>query len=202
MDLIFTWYTKDDQQGCFRFSNWLSLWRLGPWMNQLPPAWLSAFRLTFWNKELVCFGVSYIYYCFLPRFTVSSMKLVIFFLLYNIFIYQVLCTLIYRRRSLYSFFLNHCWRYVGNRFHLNMITLQQFEFNKMSFNMSSVQWWRFHSRHSVPIKAFDIQRSPWLWYYHLCNIVATSVLWNTSENYWVTTYWLSTADDQYFPRGL
>ena len=35
------------------------------------------------------------------------MKLVIFFLFYNnLFIYQVLCTLIYRRRSLYSFWLN------------------------------------------------------------------------------------------------
>ena len=32
------------------------------------------------------------------------MKLVTFLLYKNIFIYQVLCTLIYRRRSLYSFF--------------------------------------------------------------------------------------------------
>ena len=46
---------------------------------------------------------SYIYY-FLPRFTVSCMKLVIFLLYNNLFIYiHVLCTLIYRRRSLYSF---------------------------------------------------------------------------------------------------
>ena len=24
---------------CFRLTNWFSLWRLGPWMNHLPPAW-------------------------------------------------------------------------------------------------------------------------------------------------------------------
>ena len=35
----FTCYTKDNQQGCFRLSNWFSLRRLGPWMNHLPPAW-------------------------------------------------------------------------------------------------------------------------------------------------------------------
>ena len=46
--------------------------------------------------------ISYIYY-FLPRFTLSCMKLVIFLLYNNLFIYQVLCTLIYRKRSLYSF---------------------------------------------------------------------------------------------------
>ena len=46
--------------------------------------------------------ISYIYN-FLLRFTVSCIKLVIFLLYNHIFIYQVLCTLIYRRRSLYSF---------------------------------------------------------------------------------------------------
>ena len=35
----FACYTKDNQQGCFRLSNWFSLRRLGPWMNHLPPAW-------------------------------------------------------------------------------------------------------------------------------------------------------------------
>ena len=40
---------------------------------------------------------------FLPLFTVSRTKPVIFLLCNNLFIYQVLCTLIYRRRSLYSF---------------------------------------------------------------------------------------------------
>ena len=48
--------------------------------------------------------ISYINYCF-PRFTVSCMKLVIFLLYNNIFIYQVLCKVTYR--SLYSFFLNN-----------------------------------------------------------------------------------------------
>ena len=46
--------------------------------------------------------ISYIYY-FLPLFTVSCMKPVIFLLSNNLFIYQVPCTLISRRRSLYSF---------------------------------------------------------------------------------------------------
>ena len=48
------------------------------------------------------------YYCicyFLPLFTVSRTKPVIFLLCNNLFIYQVLCTFIYRRRSLYSFLL-------------------------------------------------------------------------------------------------
>ena len=35
----FTCYTKDNQQGCFRLSNCVSLRRLWPWMNHLPPAW-------------------------------------------------------------------------------------------------------------------------------------------------------------------
>ena len=48
--------------------------------------------------------ISYIYY-FLPLFTVSRTKPVIFLLCNNLFIYQVLCTLIYRKRSLYSFLL-------------------------------------------------------------------------------------------------
>ena len=51
--------------------------------------------------------ISYIY--FLPLFTVSCMKPMIFLLCNNLFIYQVLCTLIYRRRSLYSF-LSNCMR--------------------------------------------------------------------------------------------
>ena len=47
------------------------------------------------------------------------MKLVIFLLYNKLFIYQVLCTLIYRRRSLYSFLMNHTdtyeiwWTYVS-----------------------------------------------------------------------------------------
>ena len=50
--------------------------------------------------------ISYISYHFLPRFTVSCMKLVGFLLYNNIFIYQTLCTLIHRRHSLYSFLIN------------------------------------------------------------------------------------------------
>ena len=38
-----------------------------------------------------------------PRFRVSCVKLVIFLLYNNLFIYQVLCILIYSRSSLYSF---------------------------------------------------------------------------------------------------
>ena len=51
---------------------------------------------------LVWSDISYIY-DFLPRFTISCMKLVIFLLYNNLFIYLVLCTLIYCRRSVYSF---------------------------------------------------------------------------------------------------
>ena len=61
--------------------------------------------------ELVCkFGVIFhIQYYSLPLFTVSRTKPVIFLLCNNLFIYQVLCTLIYRRRSLYSFLLEIRW---------------------------------------------------------------------------------------------
>ena len=48
--------------------------------------------------------ISYIYY-FLLLFTVSCMRPMIILLCNNLFIYQVLCTLIYRRRSFYSFLL-------------------------------------------------------------------------------------------------
>ena len=49
----FTCYTKDNQQGCFRLSNWFSLRRLGPWTNHLPAscmivhfsAYISKMRL-------------------------------------------------------------------------------------------------------------------------------------------------------------
>ena len=61
---------------------------------------------------LVWSEISYIDYYFLPRFTVSCMKLVIVLLYNHIFIYQVLCTLIYRRRSLYSFLRVRCEKLV------------------------------------------------------------------------------------------
>ena len=47
----FTCYAKSNKQGCFRLSNWFSLRRLGPWMNHLPSAWLSTFRLIFQNES-------------------------------------------------------------------------------------------------------------------------------------------------------
>ena len=76
----FTCYTKDNQQGCFRLSNWFSLRRLGPWMNHLPPAWYSTFRLTFQNESwYVSLEWYFIYLLFLPLFTVSCMKPVIFY---------------------------------------------------------------------------------------------------------------------------
>ena len=50
MDLIFTCCTKDNQQGCFRLSNWFSLWRLGSWMNHL----IVHFSAHILKLELVC----------------------------------------------------------------------------------------------------------------------------------------------------
>ena len=74
--------------------------------------------------EFACtFGVIFhISINFLPRYTVSCMKLVNCLFYNNLFIYQVLCTLIYRRRSLYSFFkesfcmdmLFKAWDYIRN----------------------------------------------------------------------------------------
>ena len=51
-------YTKHNQQGCSRLSNWFSLWCLGRWINHFPPVWWSTFRSRF---ELsvgvkVCYG--------------------------------------------------------------------------------------------------------------------------------------------------
>ena len=75
--------------------------------------------------ELVCkFGVIFhifIISCLCSRFHVRNQWF--FLLCNNLFIYQVLCTLINRRRSLYSFLLNSwqsftnsiCWSYDGIR---------------------------------------------------------------------------------------
>ena len=68
------------------------------------PLFGSHFKIRVGMK--VWSDISYIYN-FLPRFTVSCMKLVNFLLYNNLFIYQVLCTLIYRRRILYSFLYTH-----------------------------------------------------------------------------------------------
>ena len=103
----FTCYTKDNQQGCFRLSNWFSLRRLGPWMNHLPPAWQSTYRLTFQNESwYVSLEWYFIYLLFLASVHGFMYETSDFLLCNNLFIYQVLCTLIYRRRSLYSFLLD------------------------------------------------------------------------------------------------
>ena len=47
--IIFTYYTQDNQHGCFGLSN--SLWCLGPWMNHLPPVWLSNFGFIVLNES-------------------------------------------------------------------------------------------------------------------------------------------------------
>ena len=70
----FTCYTKDNQQECFRLSNWLSLRRLGPWMNHLPPCMIVHFSAHISKWELVCkFGVIFhifIISCLCSRFHV------------------------------------------------------------------------------------------------------------------------------------
>ena len=59
-----------------------------------------------WIVMYVWSDISYIYYHFLPRFTVSCTKLVIFLPYNNLFTCQVLCTLIYHRRILYFYVWN------------------------------------------------------------------------------------------------
>ena len=54
----------------------------------------------------VWIDISYIYYYFLPRFTGFMHETSDFLLYNNLFIYQVLCRLIYSKRSLYSFLSN------------------------------------------------------------------------------------------------
>ena len=48
--IIFTYYNQDNQQECFRLSNWFSLC-LGPWMNHLPPIWWPNFRFMILNES-------------------------------------------------------------------------------------------------------------------------------------------------------
>ena len=117
--IILTCYTKDNQQGCFRLSNWFSLRRLGPWMNHLPPAWSSTFRLTFENESwYVNLEWDFIY---LKLFLASVHGFMhatsdCFLLHNNLFIYQLLCTLIYRRRSFF-----HLCIHLSNSFKLNQM---------------------------------------------------------------------------------
>ena len=51
---------------------------------------------------------------------VSCMKPVIFLLYNNLFIYQVLCTLIYRRRCLYSFLIYETTYIIATIFQRNI----------------------------------------------------------------------------------
>ena len=105
----FTCYTKDNQQGYFMLSNWFSLRRLWPWMNHLPPAWQSTFRLTFQNESwYVSLEWYFIYLLFLASVLGFTYETSDFLIINNLFIYQVLCTLIYPRCSLYSLLLHIC----------------------------------------------------------------------------------------------
>ena len=84
--------------------------------DQLASCMIVHFSAHILKWELVCkFGVrfSYIYYYFWPQFTVPCMKLMIFLIFNNLFIYQVLYTRIYRRCSLYSFLYDFLMLYVA-----------------------------------------------------------------------------------------
>ena len=104
----FTCYTKDDQQGCSGLAtdSPCGVWGRGWTTCLLPDSPLFA-HISKW--ELVCkFGVIFhifIISCLCSRFHVWNQWF--FLLCNNLFIYQVLCTLIYRRRSLYSFLLSY-----------------------------------------------------------------------------------------------
>ena len=49
--ILFTYHTQDNQQKCFRLSNWFSLWCLGPDMNHLPPVCWCNLRFIFLNES-------------------------------------------------------------------------------------------------------------------------------------------------------
>ena len=75
---------------------------LGPWIYHLPPAWYSTFWLTFQNESLEWYFIYLLFLAWVHGFMHETSD----FLLYNnLLIYQVLCALIYRRRSLYYFLL-------------------------------------------------------------------------------------------------
>ena len=113
--IILTCYTKDNQQGCFMLSNWFFLRRLGPWMNHLPPAWSCTFENESWYVSLEW---DFIY---LKLFLASVHGFMhetsdCFLLHNNLFIYQLLCALIYRRRSFF-----HLCIHLSNSFKLNQM---------------------------------------------------------------------------------
>ena len=107
--IIFTYYTQDNRQECFRLSNWVSLWCLRPWMNHLPPVWWSNFRfmfvneswyvsLTLWKKILLAFSFYYWFYT-LPKWYLYYSSHTVS--LRNSFF--ILSTIIFHGRSHYSF---------------------------------------------------------------------------------------------------
>ena len=69
LSIRFTYYTKDNHQGCSRLSNWFSFWCFGPWMNHFPPLWWFIFKFRFlnvsWCISLVWWrGIFYWYFRF------------------------------------------------------------------------------------------------------------------------------------------
>ena len=110
--IIFTYYTHDNQQECSRLSISFSLWCLGPWKNHLAPVWWSNFRPMFLNDSwcvTLLWWRGIFYWCFAftivfihyPSFTYYLSSQVI--LLWNSFLYQVLCIVIFQWLSLYSY---------------------------------------------------------------------------------------------------
>ena len=85
-------------------SDWAG-WRLGPWMNTCLLCMIVHFSANILKWELVCkFGVRFHIFINIYALVHGFMHETSAFLLYNnLFIYQVLCRVIYRRRSLYSF---------------------------------------------------------------------------------------------------
>ena len=86
------------------------------------------------------------------------MKLVIFLLYNNLFIYQVLCTLIYRRRSLYSFLLS----FLSNAYDCISHQKRLFAFLISPIHIS---WWnRWRWPHGSPdSKLSSLQCMNWYW---------------------------------------
>ena len=106
------YYSKDNQQGCSRLSNLFSLQCLGPWMNHLPPVWWSTcrFRIVIfsWRKSFIWWkGTFLLISCFYSCFIHNSSFAYYFSaqMIYSriAFLYQVLCTDIFHRCSLYFF---------------------------------------------------------------------------------------------------
>ena len=78
--MIFIYYTKDNQQGSSRLSNWFSLRCLGPWMNHLPPVWWSTFRCQLvWMFDIWWEWIFILISCLLCMFKKITQILLIFY---------------------------------------------------------------------------------------------------------------------------